>query len=167
MLLTPEYIFAGVEHITPEFLAEKGITALALDVDNTLTSHDSQHLPEQVQRWLDTMRAAGIRMFIVSNNDEPRVAPFAGRLGLEFVADAAKPLSKGLKRLQAAFDVPREQLAMVGDQLFTDRLAGALYGIPVFVVEPLAPETKNFIKFKRVLEKPFIRRYYKRGGTLL
>ena len=91
MLLTPEYIFAGVEHITPEFLAEKGITALALDVDNTLTSHDSQHLPEQVQRWLDTMRAAGIRMFIVSNNDEPRVAPFAGRLGLEFVADAAKP----------------------------------------------------------------------------
>ena len=95
------------------------------------------------------------------------MAPFAGRLGLEFVADAAKPLSKGLKRLQAAFDVPREQLAMVGDQLFTDRLAGALYGIPVFVVEPLAPETKNFIKFKRVLEKPFIRRYYKRGGTLL
>ena len=167
MLLTPEYIFAGVERITPEFLAQKGITALALDVDNTLTSHDSQHLPPQVQGWLETMHAAGIRMFIVSNNHEPRVAPFAGRLGLDFVADAAKPLPKGLKRLQAAFDVPKSQLALVGDQLFTDRLAGTFFGVPVFVVKPLAPETKWFIKFKRVLEKPFMRRYYKKGGTLL
>ena len=167
MLLTPEYIFAGVHHITPEFLAQKGITALALDVDNTLTSHDSQELPAQVQGWLAAMQAAGIRMFIVSNNDEPRVAPFAARLGLDYVADAAKPLSKGLKQLQAAFGVPKSQLAMVGDQLFTDRLAGALYGVPVFVVEPLAPEIKWFIKLKRVLEKPFFALYFARGGKVL
>ncbi len=167
MLLTPEYIFAGVSHITPELLRQKGITALALDVDNTLTSHDSQELPSQVEGWLEQMQKAQVRMFIVSNNEEERVAPFAGRLGLDYVAKAAKPLPFGMKRLREKFGVEKSCLALVGDQLFTDRLCGALYGIPVFVVEPLAPEIKPFIQFKRVLERPFIRRYYHKGGKLL
>lgn len=167
MLLTPEYLFAGVGHISPGFLAQKGITALALDVDNTLTAHDSQALPPGVEAWLAQMRAAGVRMFIVSNNGPARVAPFAQGLGLQYVAKAAKPLPFGMARLQKQFGVPKSQLALVGDQLFTDRLAGALYGVPVFVVQPLAPEIKATIKFKRVLEKPFLRRYYKKGGTLL
>ena len=42
MLITPEYVFKDVTHITPEFLAEKGIRALVLDIDNTLTADRSQ-----------------------------------------------------------------------------------------------------------------------------
>ena len=42
MLLTPEYIFRAIEAITPEFLRQHGITALVLDVDNTLTGDGSQ-----------------------------------------------------------------------------------------------------------------------------
>lgn len=55
----------------------------------------------------------------------------------------------------------------MGDQLFTDRLAGALYGIPALVVTPRAPDTHRGILFKRRLEQPFLRRYYKKGGKLL
>ena len=36
MLITPEYVFKDVTHITPEWLAQKGIRALVLDIDNTL-----------------------------------------------------------------------------------------------------------------------------------
>ena len=60
-----------------------------------------------------------------------------------------------------------DQLALVGDQLFTDRLAGWNYGIPVLVVQPLAPDTHRGIRFRRHLEQPFIRRYFKKGGQLL
>ena len=38
MLLTPEIIFKQVESITPDYLQKNGITALVLDVDNTLTA---------------------------------------------------------------------------------------------------------------------------------
>ena len=38
MLITPEYVFKDVTHITPEWLAQKGIRALVLDIDNTLTA---------------------------------------------------------------------------------------------------------------------------------
>ena len=48
MLITPEYVFKDVTHITPEWLAQKGIRALVLDIDNTLTADRSQELPEEV-----------------------------------------------------------------------------------------------------------------------
>ena len=59
-LFQPTAIFRGVEHITPEYLKENGITALILDVDNTLTGHGSQVLPEKVAEWIKTMKQAGI-----------------------------------------------------------------------------------------------------------
>ena len=85
MLLTPEYIFKNVEAITPEFLRQLGVTALVLDVDNTLTGDGSQQLDDSVAAWLDAMRAAGVSLTIVSNNTAKRVRPFAARIGLAFV----------------------------------------------------------------------------------
>ena len=97
MLCTPEYVFQDVSHITPEFLAQKGIRALVLDVDNTLTADRSQELPPEVARWLADMKAAGIGLTILSNGSAPRVQPFAERLGLLWVSRAAKPLPPGMR----------------------------------------------------------------------
>ena len=73
MLITPEYVFKDVTHITPEWLAQKGIRALVLDIDNTLTADRSQELPEEVAGWLEAMRRAGVKLTIVSNGAEKRV----------------------------------------------------------------------------------------------
>ena len=73
-LFQPTAIFRGVEYITPEYLKQNGITALILDVDNTLTGHGSQILPEKVAEWIETMKQAGIGLVIASNNFEKRVA---------------------------------------------------------------------------------------------
>ena len=91
MLITPEYVFQDVTHITPEWLAAKGIRALVLDVDNTLALHGSQVLDPAVEDWLQKMRKAGIRLTVVSNALPRRVAPFAGRIGLRHVAFSCKP----------------------------------------------------------------------------
>lgn len=167
MLLTPEFLFSGAPAITPAFLAAHDIRALALDVDNTLTLHNSQTLPPPVERWLGEMRAAGVGLMIASNNSRARVEPFARRLGLPFVSMACKPLPGGLWAAARRLGVPRRQLALVGDQLFTDRLAGALAGVRVLVVEPMGPEINRGIRFRRRLEAPFVRRYYQKGGKLL
>ena len=49
MLITPEYVFEDVTHITPEWLAAKGITALVLDIDNTLTADRHRRKPAHPQ----------------------------------------------------------------------------------------------------------------------
>ena len=166
MLITPEYLFSSVSAITPAFLKEKGVDALVLDVDDTLTAHGSQQLDDSVQAWLDTMRAAGISLTIVSNNTAKRVRPFAGRVGLAFVPLACKPLPVGLFVASRRLGVPRSAMAMVGDQIFTDRLAAGLFGIRCLYVLPRTPHDKNkVVRFKLKLEKPFVRRYYEKGGV--
>ena len=92
MLITPEYVFKDVTHITPAFLAGKGIRALVLDIDNTLTADRSQELPDEVAGWLAQMKEAGIGLTIVSNGAEKRVRPFAEKLGLAYLYRSAKPL---------------------------------------------------------------------------
>ncbi len=167
MLLTPEYIFADVTRITPAFLAQQGIRALVLDVDNTITEDRSQVLSPDVAQWLDDMRAAGIALTIVSNGTAKRVSPFADSIGLAWVSRSAKPFPHGLRIAQKRLGVPKSQMAMVGDQLFTDRMAAAVFGIPAYVVLPRAKDLNQFVCVKRVFEKPFWAKYYKKGGKVL
>ncbi len=108
----------------------KGIHALVLDIDNTLTADRSQELPEDVAVWLETMRRAGVRLTIVSNGAEKRVRPFAEKLGLAYLYRWAKPLPFALMVARRRMGVKRREMAMVGDQLYADRMAAALYGIP-------------------------------------
>lgn len=167
MLLTPEYIFKNVEAITPAFLRQLGVTALVLDVDNTLTADGSQQLDASVSAWLDTMRAAGVSLTIVSNNTQKRVQPFAERIGLAFVPMACKPLPVGLMVARHRLGVAKRQMAMVGDQIFTDRLAAGLFGIRCLYVMPRTPHEHNRgVRLKRKFEPPFLRKYYQKGGKL-
>ena len=167
MILTPEYIFRRVEAIHPDFLARQGIRALVLDVDNTLTGDGSQQLDGSVQAWLEEMRAAGVSLTVVSNNTSRRVRPFAERIGLAWVPLACKPLPLGLMVARRRLGVKKSQMAMVGDQIYTDRMAAGLYGILCLFVLPRTPHDKSRgVKLKRKLEPFWLRRYFRKGGKV-
>lgn len=167
MILTPEFIFCNVEAIRPEFLAQQGIQALVLDVDNTLTGDGSQVLEDSVQAWLQEMKAAGISLTVVSNNTARRVRPFAERIGLGWVPLACKPLPIGLMVARRRLGVTKAQMAMVGDQIYTDRMAAGLYGIRCLFLLPRTPHDKTRgVRLKRKLEPFWIRRYFRKGGKL-
>ena len=160
MLITPEYVFKDVTHITPEFLAGKGIRALVLDIDNTLTADRSQELPDEVAGWLAQMKEAGIGLTIVSNGAEKRVRPFAEKLGLAYLYRSAKPLPFALMAARRRMGVKRKQMAMVGDQLYADR-------IPGLMVIPRGPDLGAQVVLKRKWEKRHWQEYYDRGGKTL
>lgn len=167
MILTPEFIFRNVEAIRPEFLAQQSIQALVLDVDNTLTGDGSQVLEDSVQAWLQEMKAAGISLTVVSNNTARRVRPFAERIGLGWVPLACKPLPIGLMVARRRLGVTKAQMAMVGDQIYTDRMAAGLYGIRCLFLLPRTPHDKTRgVRLKRKLEPFWIRRYFRKGGKL-
>ena len=159
MLITPEYVFKDVTHITPEWLAQKGIRALVLDIDNTLTADRSQELPEEVAGWLEAMRRAGVKLTIVSNGAE--------KLGLAYLYRSAKPLPFALMVARRRMGVKRREMAMVGDQLYADRMAAALYGIPGLMVIPRGPDLGAQVVLKRKWEKKHWQEYYDRGGKTL
>ncbi|MDE7293106.1 MAG: YqeG family HAD IIIA-type phosphatase [Oscillospiraceae bacterium] len=155
MLFTPTKSYKSILQITPEILREMGVTALILDIDNTMTTHDNPTPLEGLFDWLDSMRQSGIKMMIVSNNYSERVTPFAELLGLDFIPRGAKPLPKGYRAAVRRMCVPKSEICTIGDQLFTDILGAKLFGIKSILVDPIEPEKTLFFRIKRALEKPF------------
>ena len=155
-MFKPTYVFDKVGEITPEFLHKKQIKGLLLDLDSTLTTHNNPVPPQSSLDWLDKMRAAGIKLMIVSNNHAPRVTPFAEQLGLEFVSEGKKPLTFGYTRAIKRLGLEKRNVAAVGDQIFTDVLGSNLKGIRSIFVFPIEPETSLPFRFKRAIEKAFL-----------
>ena len=161
-LFYPTLYRERVTDITPGDLRGLGVRGLLLDVDNTLARHGSQFLDPAVEAWLAEMKAAGISLTIVSNALPRRVEPFARRVGLRFIAFACKPGPFGFLRGARRLGLPRKQCAAVGDQVFTDILGANLCGIPCIQLQPIEPEKKPLLRFKRRLEAWLRRRQSKR-----
>jgi len=155
----PDLMLRDVTRIDKALLDANGLRCLILDVDNTLTTHNNPAPAEGVPEWIEEMKSAGIKLIIVSNNNAERVTPFAEMLGLHFVPNGAKPLPVGFKRAAAelrALGVPKNRIAAVGDQIFTDILGANLAGIRSIFVYHIEPETSLPFRFKRAVEKPLL-----------
>lgn len=163
-MFKPTYVFNDVTEITPEFLKRRRIKGLILDLDNTLTTHNNPVPPQSSLDWLEKMRAAGVRLMIVSNNKTERVTPFAKQLGLEFVPRGAKPLPIGYIKARKRMGLENRELAAVGDQIFTDVLGCNLLGIRSIFVFPIEPETSLPFRFKRSIEKAFLPKRQNKSG---
>ncbi|MBQ5331268.1 MAG: YqeG family HAD IIIA-type phosphatase [Oscillospiraceae bacterium] len=160
MLFTPTRAYLSILSVTPDVLREMGVDSIILDIDNTCTTHDNPVPLDGLFEWLEEMRSNGIKMMIVSNNHAPRVEPFAKLLGLPYVSEGAKPLTKGYREAVKKMGTDKSRCVTIGDQLFTDILGAKLFGIRSVLVKPIEPEKKGFLAVKRVLEKPFLPKVY-------
>lgn len=150
----PDLLKNRITDIAVQELRDMGIKGILLDVDNTLTTHDSQQLSAEVKAWLDGMRDAGFSLMIVSNAKEERVKPFADRIGLPFVHRAAKPLGWGFSRAMKRMALTKRECLVIGDQIFTDLLGAKWSGVRCAQVMPIELEYgKPFMMFKRRLER--------------
>lgn len=166
-IFTPNLYLNNLTDITLDLLQEHGIKGLVLDVDNTLTLHNSQEVLQAVLDWLEQMKQAGILLTIVSNNTEKRVAPLAERLDLLHVSMGCKPMTMGFTKAQKQFNLPYSQIAVVGDQLYTDILGGNIKGMYTILTVPFEMENGILFKLKRKIEHQHIKKYHrKKGGTV-
>lgn len=154
-LLYPTWHAERITDISGAWLKQQGIKALLLDIDNTLTEHNSPVVLPPVSEWLAARRQEGIAMILVSNNSAERVKPFAESLRLPFTAKAKKPLSVGFRRAAKTLGVPFEQCLVIGDQVFTDIVGANVSRMASVLLEPLAKEQNEpFIQVKRKWEQP-------------
>ncbi len=160
MLFKPTFWLKSVLQIDEEFLRKNHVKALVLDMDNTLSMHGDPAAEAGVDEWLDKMRTLGIKMRVVSNNTTKRVAPLAGKLGLEYTANGAKPLTFGVNRAVKAMGVSKKYTLVVGDQIFTDVMAGNFAGIRTVLVEPFHLEKTWTFRLKRRVESLVFHRDY-------
>ena len=159
--LIPDFIFDRYDDVTPEFLASIGVRALLIDIDNTLAPYEQPDPDERNFAWVAAMRSAGIGLTFVSNNHRRRVERFAAPLGVRAYWDAAKPFRKTLDIAMAEMGSTVEDTAMLGDQLLTDAYAGKHIGLRTLIVPPIRDKRSLFVRAKRCIERPYIRKYWK------
>ncbi len=163
-LLIPDLICAQVFDVPFSRYYEKGIRAIAFDIDNTLVSYDTPEPNEKLISFLFSLRDMGFSIAFISNNNAARVERFNASFGFLALPDSHKPLTGGLKKAMREFGVKKSEFLMVGDQLLTDCLCARLAGVSAVTVPPIQPVENRFFRLKRKIEKPFIRAYYKKHG---
>lgn len=137
-LLQPNLVLDGsVLTISPALLAQHNIKGLILDVDDTLVPLRQAETNPDLAQWMHQMKAM-TTVWLVSNNiNAYRINRIATLLDVPYITSAGKPSGRKLKQALTAMDLPVNQVAMVGDRLFTDVLAGNRLGLFTVLVQPM------------------------------
>lgn len=148
----PDHRLVSVGEIDGEFLEKNAISALIVDLDNTLALPDDMEPTGEAVLFAKRMHSLSVPVIVVSNNSEGRVAGFCEKLGVDYVYKAGKPFGRGITRAVKKAGVPKKSIALVGDQLLTDVLAASFNGIRCILTEPIVMERTFFFKIKRGFE---------------
>ncbi len=158
-LLMPDEMYDTFMLVTPEHLLALGKRFILCDIDNTLATYDDPAPPDTVVQWCENMNRKGITVAFVSNNNEARVALFNRNFGYVAYAKAHKPCTGKLKRAMRELGADKETAVLLGDQLLTDAAAANSAGLYCIIVPPIKDKTSLFFRFKRWIEKPYVKKF--------
>ncbi|MDA0718117.1 MAG: YqeG family HAD IIIA-type phosphatase [Cyanobacteria bacterium] len=120
-------------------LLDQPIRALVLDVDRTLLPRRQTELPDSALRWLQQAQQQ-VPIHLFSNNpSRQRIGAVAAQLDLPYTVSAGKPRRSALRRVLAELKLPPQEVALIGDRLFTDVIAGNRLGLFTVLVKPIDP----------------------------
>ena len=151
-MIYPNIYLNKVEDITTELLNENKIKALILDVDNTLIDIN-KNLSDSIVDWAMNLRGHGYKLYILSNtNHKEKVETVADKLGIPYENFANKPFKGGFIRVQKKLNENVENIAVVGDQIFTDVIGGNRCKMYTILVDPIYEKDYWYTAWKRPLE---------------
>ncbi|MCI2254466.1 YqeG family HAD IIIA-type phosphatase [Domibacillus sp. PGB-M46] len=162
-LFLPNEQVRSVLEIQPERLKQKGIKAIITDLDNTLVAWDRPDATPELLIWFQKMREAGIKVLIVSNNNQKRVSTFSTPLDLPFIFEARKPMGRAFRKAIKLLSVRKEETVVIGDQLLTDVFGGNRSGIYTILVIPIAATDGFWTRINRKIERRLMTFFQRKG----
>ena len=161
----PAIITDELTDLTPEILNGRNIRLLMMDFDNTIVPYTTSVPTQKMADWLRNMLESDVLLCVVSNSKKDRVKIFCDQYDLPCITHARKPCTRGVRECLEQFEIPAEEAALVGDQIYTDTLGANSAGVTSILVKAI--DNHNFwLKARHVLEKPFIFAARKRRVSL-
>ena len=161
-MLYPKEYLNSVKDINIELLKKNNIKGLILDVDNTLINLD-RVMPTGVADWAIEMKEQGIKICILSNSNKmEKVGAVAKIIEVPYIFFGKKPLKSGFLRARDILKLKNENIAVVGDQIFTDVIGANRCKMFSILVKPIEEKDYLITRLKRPLEKFIIKMYEKK-----
>lgn len=157
----PNIYVKSIKDIDLNKVKSQGIKNFIMDIDNTLVETAIAEPDEELLEWVKNVRASGIKICLVSNNNKIRVEKFNEKLNAMAVHRAVKPMKRAFKRALALLNGTRNDTAVIGDQIFTDIYGGNRMGLYTILVEPISLKESPLAKVKRPLEKIVLKKFSK------
>lgn len=115
-------------------LRDAGITFLTFDIDDTIATWLASDPPKAAKTLMEHLKAMGFQVVLLTNNKDARGSHFAGALGIDYVAQAEKPLTVNFQKLQTRFGLEKHQMAHIGNSQTSDVAGGRAFGITTCMV---------------------------------
>lgn len=152
-ILTPDQRLDNIFEIDLDLLEARGIRGMITDMDNTLVPWSDRAVYPRLMEWFTGLKERGFKLCIVSNNSEDRGGMIARELQIPAIWYAVKPRRIAFRRALEQMGLEPSQVAVVGDQIFTDVLGGNRLGLYTILVTPLSEKEFLWTRLMRRLER--------------
>ena len=153
-VVRPWRCVTSVDRISVEGLVKARVRCVLIDRDNTCVPRDATTAPPEIVAWLEEVRAAGITTWVVSNNFHSKdVERSARELGCEVVHHAMKPVPIAVHVAMRRAGATQAETVLIGDQRFTDVIAGNLAGVRTILVKPQSEKDLWYTLIFREVER--------------
>ena len=153
-LFRPDIYQKSIYHIDYDKLKESGIKCLLFDLENTLVPFVEKEPNKRLIDLINDLKDMDFKIIIFSNALKGRIKPFKDVLNVDCLARANKPYKKNFLKVIKLFNYDLSEVAIIGDQLYTDILGGNKVGIKTILVNPMSSDDMFITRFiYRNLEK--------------
>ncbi len=139
-------------------MLSKNLKALILDVDGTLISGHNPVLSNDIKNWIINSNKYFYTYLFSNNPSRNRIKLIADQLDLEYTYSGGKPGKQKLNKVLERIPYSSNEIAIIGDRVFTDILVGNRLGMYTILVDSVdyygkRIEKNNFQNIERYIAK--------------
>ena len=97
---------------------------MILDVDGTLVSGTTPVVSNDIKNWINNSKKYFYTYLFSNNPSRNRINLIATQVDLEFTSSGGKPFKRKLKKILDKIPYSSNEIAIIGDRVFTDILVG-------------------------------------------
>ncbi len=142
--LRPNLYLKSINDINIYALKRSGIKYVFIDLDNTLVPHFTKLPNSSSIKFVNELKANGMKVIICSNNSKKRVEQFCNLIDVDdFIYNSQKPFVRKIKKMIKKYDIHPEDSLMIGDQFITDVWVANRLGFKSILVLPIIDSNRN------------------------
>jgi len=155
-LFIPKMYQESIYTIDYDKLKRNNVKCLLFDLDNTCVGYHDKFPTKELEELFNNLTQKGFKVIIFTNAPQKRVVPFV-KLHIICHSSSKKPFKKNFQKIMKQYHLAKEEICIIGDQLFTDILGGNKVGIYTCLVDPLTNKDFILTKIFRMTEQIFFK----------